>query len=160
MSTQIELFVLIIVANGAPILLDNILGPRLRRPVDGGRVLRDGRRLLGGSVTVRGVVAAVALPAGLAPLLSQGVAVGVVIGLLAMVGDAASSWIKRRLGLASSARAIGLDQVPESLLPLLALAPALDLGWRDIVVIVAAFTAFDLIISRVLYRLGWRNRPH
>ncbi|WP_200248436.1 CDP-archaeol synthase, partial [Thiococcus pfennigii] len=77
-----------------------------------------------------------------------------------MLGDAASSWVKRRLGLARSARAIGLDQIPESLLPLLALAQVLDLGWGDIFIIVAAFTAFDLVVSRLLYRLGWRNRPH
>lgn len=160
MAIQIELLVLLIVANGAPILLDNLLGSRLRWPLDGGRVLRDGRRLFGDSVTVRGVVGAVVLAAGGAALLGQGVAVGATIGLLAMLGDAASSWVKRRLGLARSARAIGLDQIPESLLPLLALAQVLDLGWGDIFIIVAAFTAFDLVVSRLLYRLGWRNRPH
>ena len=50
-----ELLLLLIAANGAPILLDTALGPRLNQPVDGGLVLKGGRRLFGGSGTIRGV---------------------------------------------------------------------------------------------------------
>ncbi len=45
---------------------------------------------------------------------------GVVVAALAIAGDLLSSFVKRRMGLASSSMAIGLDQIPESLLPLLA----------------------------------------
>jgi CDP-2,3-bis-(O-geranylgeranyl)-sn-glycerol synthase len=155
-----ELLLLLITANGTPILLEKALGPRLNRPLDGGLVLRDGRRLLGDSATIRGAAGAVLVTAGLASLLGHGARVGAVIGALAMAGDALSSFVKRRRGMQPGDRSTGLDQVPESLLPLLAVANRYGLGWSDVALLVASFTAFDMVASRLLYRLRIRRRPH
>jgi len=160
MGTQLELLLLVIAANGAPILAQDLFRQRWSWPLDGGLLLPDGRRLLGRSATVRGVVAAVGLTAALAWLLGHPAQVGALIGLLAMTGDALSSFAKRRLGLEPGARALGLDQVPESLLPLLAVAQRYALGWADLAALVLAFTLFDLLVSRLLYRLHLRRRPH
>src|SRR6478736_778738 len=51
----------------------------------------------------------------------------------AMAGDLFSSFVKRRLHLASSSMAIGLDHIPESLFPLLASRWLLPLNILDIV---------------------------
>lgn len=160
MPEKLELFLLIVAANGAPILLEDLLGGRFAWPLDGGLRLADGRRLLGHSATLRGAIGAVIATAGLAWLLGHSFAAGALIGGLAILGDALSSFVKRRIGLEPGDQALGLDQVPESLLPLLAVADAYGLGWADIALLVATFTLFDLAASRVLYRLHLRKQPH
>jgi CDP-2,3-bis-(O-geranylgeranyl)-sn-glycerol synthase len=160
MWEKTELLLLLIIANGTPILLEKALGGRLNRPLDGGIVLGDGRRLLGDSATIRGVAGAMLATAGFASLLGHGAKVGAVIGLLSMTGDAFSSFFKRRLGLEPGDKATGLDQIPESLLPLVAVSDRYDLGWVDIAALVSTFTLFDVVASRLLYRLKIRRRPH
>ena len=154
------LLLLLIVANGAPILVAWRLGSRWAWPLDAGLVWRDGRRLLGESATLRGLVAAVVATALVAWVLGLGL--GALIGFLAMAGDALSSLIKRRLGLEPGAKATGLDQIPEALLPLLVLAGplGLQLPWLDLTLLVVAFMIFDMVVSGPLYRLHLRRQPH
>jgi hypothetical protein len=75
-------------------------------------------------------------------------------------GDLLSSFLKRRLALAPSSQAIGLDQIPESLFPLLACRQELGLTAADIIMGVAIFFAGELSLSRVLCRLRFRDRPY
>ena len=154
------LLLLLIAANGAPILLAWALGPRWDWPLDGGRIHSDGRPWLGGHITTRGLVGAVLATMLLAYLLGLGAGLGAWIGLLTMVGDALSSFVKRRLGLKPGDKATGLDQIPESLLPLLAVAGPYGLGWLDLALLVAAFTLFDMGVSGPLYRWHLRGRPY
>ena len=114
-----QLLLLIIVANGAPILGTAILGNCGDWPVDGGRLWSDSRPLLGASKTWRGVLLAVTATIVMAVLLDLPARIGLQIGAFAVLGDFLSSFSKRRLGLAPSSMALGLDQIPESLLPLL-----------------------------------------
>lgn len=155
-----KLMLLLGVANGAPLFGQWLLGDRFARPLDGGTRFLDGRRLFGQSKTVRGVALALVSTPVAAELLGFGGATGFVIGLFAMAGDLTSSFTKRRLGLASSAQAFGLDQIPESLFPLLAVRARLGLGAEDIVLLVVAFVVLELAGSRVLYRLRLRDRPY
>jgi CDP-2,3-bis-(O-geranylgeranyl)-sn-glycerol synthase len=76
-----------------------------------------------------------------------------------MLGDLFSSFLKRRMGLPPSAMLLGVDQIPESVLPLLACAPLLELGLFDIVLGTAVFFAGGLVLSRLLFRLNIRERP-
>ena len=77
-----------------------------------------------------------------------------------MAGDLVSSFIKRRLGRPPSTRAIGLDQIPESLLPLLACKLPLLLSWMDIFAGVVLFLVGELLLSRLLYRAHIRDQPY
>lgn len=160
MQEKIELLLLVVAANAAPILVDDLIGRRWAWPLDGGLSWVDGRRLLGSSATVRGVVAAAVSAAALAWVLGHSPTLGAVIGLTAMMGDAVSSFVKRRLGLEPGDRAPGLDQVPESLAPLLAVARPFALGWLDVALLTLAFTLFSMSASRLLYRLRLRKRPY
>ncbi|MCB1824204.1 MAG: CDP-archaeol synthase [Candidatus Competibacteraceae bacterium] len=162
LSIELHLLLLILVANGAPIIATAVCGAWGARPLDGGRVLADGHRLLGDAKTWRGVLLA-PLATGLAAvLLGLPARVGAVIGLAAMLGDLVSSFVKRRLGMASSSMAFGLDQIPEALLPLLILAVSdqLDLTGSAMAWIVAGFILLELVLSRLLYWLGIRKRPY
>jgi hypothetical protein len=152
--------ILIVVANGGPVLFARMLGRRFADPIDGGIVLRDGRPILGHSKTWRGLAAAVVLTACVAVLIGLPWQAGALIGASAMAGDCLSSFVKRRLALEPSSMALGLDQVPESLLPAVASGVFLPLAFGDIVAIVLVFSLGELAISRLLYAVGLRDRPY
>jgi CDP-2,3-bis-(O-geranylgeranyl)-sn-glycerol synthase len=157
---DLQLLTLLAVANGAPVIATRVLHARGAYPVDGGLVWTDGRRLLGPTKTVRGVVLSVAATTPAAALLGCSPAIGALIALCSMSGDLASSFVKRRLGLVPESRATGLDQIPESLLPLLVVAPALSLGIDDVAIVVILFLSGEIVLSRWLYRLHVRDRPY
>ena len=77
-----------------------------------------------------------------------------------MLGDLFSSFLKRRMKLPPSSRALGLDQVPESLFPLLACQGLLGLTVTDIVTVVAIFFAGDVVFSPLFYKWKIRKRPY
>ena len=159
-STGLRLLLLLAVANAAPIVAKKLLGTRWSAPLDGGLRFVDGRPWLGASKTVRGLVAAVAATALAALLLGWPPTLGAAVGAWSMLGDALSSFVKRRLGVPPSGRATGIDQVPEALLPLLALRGELDLGWLQIAAVTLAFFALEIPLARLAFRLGLRDRPY
>jgi hypothetical protein len=155
-----KLLLLLLAANGAPILIRKILGTRYAWPLDSGARFRDGRPLLGPSKTWRGLLAALAMTGFIAVLLGLPFGLGMLFGGCAMLGDIFSSFLKRRLGVPSSGMALGLDQVPESLFPLLAVRSELGLGTGYILWLVLTFLLLELVLSRILYALHIREQPH
>jgi hypothetical protein len=86
--------------------------------------------------------------------------VGALIAATAMIGDLLSSFLKRRMGLEPSSQCIGLDQIPESLLPLIAASFFLNLSIVEITVGTVIFFIGELALSRLLFRLHIRDRPY
>ncbi len=82
------------------------------------------------------------------------------MAIVSMAGDLFSSFLKRRMNLPPSSQAIGLDQVPESLFPLMACRELLGLNYADIFLTVAIFFVGELAISRVLYAFRVRDQPY
>lgn len=160
MVLTLKLLFLLVVANGAPILLRKALQARYDWPVDGGSRYFDGRPLLGPSKTWRGVVAALPATACAAWAMGLPPGLGVSMGGAAMLGDLCSSFLKRRLGVSSSGMALGLDQVPESLFPLLVARGELGLEPGYIAGVVLAFLVLELALSRLLFWLRIREQPH
>jgi CDP-diglyceride synthetase len=156
----LQILFLMLLANGAPVIAKRIFGQRYVYPVDASLRFYDGRRLFGSSKTVRGVLCALFVTAVAAPLVGLSIWLGLVIAAGAMAGDLLSSFTKRRLGLPASSRAIPIDQVPESLIPLMACYAALDLTVLDVFVGVLVFLIGGLLLSRVLFRLHVRDRPY
>ena len=151
---------LLLVANGTPLLARWWLASRCSWPLDGGLRFFDGRPLLGPTKSWRGVVAAILATALCTSLLGFSLGLGVQFALLAMAGDALGSFIKRRLSIAPQGRAVGLDQLPEALLPLWLLHHALGLGLTQVLLLVAIFTLLEMTLSPLLYRLHIRLRPY
>jgi len=150
---------LLIVANGAPIIAHDILHERWSSPIDGGKTWYDGRPLFGPMKTVRGVLAACVATGYAALLVGCSGLIGVGIGLCAMGGDLASSFIKRRCGIPSSESVLGLDQSLEALVPTVVFWEAFAWHIEEIVTIVLAFLVLEIGLSRILYCLHLRNRP-
>jgi|SRR5579871_546584 len=155
-----ELLILLALANGAPVIAKKIFRDRLSAPLDGGALFFDRRPVFGPSKTIRGVVLALGATALGAGLLGLGWQTGILVAGLAMAGDLLSSFIKRRLGRPASSRAIGLDQIPESLLPLLACRGLLLLSWADVLAVAVLFLVGELLLSRLLYKAHIRDQPY
>ena len=86
--------------------------------------------------------------------------IGLTVAGAAMAGDLFSSFVKRRLNLKPSSQALGLDQIPESLLPMLACRDALSLTAVDIALGVGVFFVGELVLSRLLFRAHLRDEPY
>ncbi len=155
-----KVLVLLAIANGAPILAKKLLGDAFAYPLDAGRTLFDGQPLLGSSKTIRGVAAGVMVATLVAPLLGFSWLTGLLVGVAAMAGDLISSFLKRRMGLPPSARAFGLDHIPELLLPALAATTEVDLTLLDVLAITAAFTLGGQALSLLLYKIRLRDHPY
>lgn len=156
----LKLLVLLMLANGTPVIAKKILGKRFAFPVDAGVRFVDGKPLFGTSKTIRGLVLSVLVTAVGAELLGFAWQTGALFASMSMLGDLFSSFIKRRMGKPASSMAMGLDQVPESLFPLLACQHALGVSIVDLVVVVVIFSVGGLLLSRLLYKWHIRDHPY
>lgn len=156
----LQLLLLIWIANGAPVLAHALFRTRFAHPLDGGARFLDGRPVFGTAKTLRGVIAAVLLTTLAALGLGLSPGLGALVGSAAVAGDLLTSFIKRRMGLPPSSRVLGLDQIPESLLPALLAAPRLDLEAGDIALVVGLFVALAVALSPVLCRMRVRETPY
>jgi hypothetical protein len=155
-----QLLILLTLANGSPVVAKLVLGSHFSDPLDRDAKFIDGKPLLGRSKTMRGLLVAIAVTVAGALLLGLDFKIGLWAGAAAMAGDLLSSFLKRRLGFAASSRATGLDQIPESLLPVLACRQALSLTAADMLAVCAIFFVGEVLLSRLLFGLRLRDRPY
>lgn len=160
MDNVVAVFIMIVTANAAPILLRRLLGRRLSAPVDFGCRFFDNRPVFGMSKTWVGIAGILVAAISVAALLQLDLVIGLLAGTGVLLGDLFSSFLKRRLGMKVSSMAIGLDQVPESLFPYLLVMERLNMPLLEIAIAVLTFTAFELLVSRFLYWLHIRNQPY
>lgn len=152
-----------------------------RHPIDGGRLLR-GKPVLGAGKTWEGLALGVAVAVTIATVemlafpylpwsISQevhGVALhivpmgpflGLLLGLGAMVGDIAASFLKRRAGLARGAPAPLLDQddFVVGTFAFAALAVPVELSWVLLFLVITP--VFHLLASVIGYKLRIKQTP-
>lgn len=155
-----QLLLLIIIANGAPILIRVLLHDSFKLAVDFDQKLPDKQRIFGSSKTWRGIFAALVATASAAWLLGLSPQTGMLIAFYAVAGDLFSSFIKRRLSMQSSSMAPLLDQVPESLFPAYMLMEVFNLDISAVLLLVLTFVIVELFLSHILYKWGLRKRPY
>jgi CDP-2,3-bis-(O-geranylgeranyl)-sn-glycerol synthase len=128
-------------------------------------------RLLGEHKTVVGVVIGVLAATGVAALMTlwpapglpQGRGVwilyGVSLGVAALGGDSAKSFVKRRRGMAPGASWVPADQLDFLLPGMLVVRAWVSFGWKaGAIVLILSFLG-DLAVNRISYRLGIRSTP-
>jgi CDP-2,3-bis-(O-geranylgeranyl)-sn-glycerol synthase len=163
-----------------PVYAANGLVPLFRgkRPLDFGRKFTDGRPILGPGKTVEGFIAACAVGALIAfieqlafPCLPWGLSdrpltivpmsafLGFVLGLGAISGDSAGSFVKRRIGLERGRPAPLLDQLDFLIgaLLLVSLFTAVKAEWVVLLVIITPLIHY--LTSVIGYRLGAKKEP-
>ncbi len=157
---HIKVLLLIIIANGAPIIARAIFRSHFDDPLDFGLKFFDGRPIFGPTKTMRGIFFAVMVTPVAAHFMDINWFTGFLIGLYAMFGDLFSSFIKRRKRYEPSEMALGMDQIPESLFPLIAVHAQFEFLAVEILAIVGIFTVVELIMSRLLFYMHIRLRPY
>jgi hypothetical protein len=140
---------LLVIANTSACLAAFVFGEEFAAPLDFGITLRDGTRLLGSHKTWRGLISAAIACGMVTQNLQLGLLRGAVFGTLALLGDATSSFVKRRLRLPPGAEVLGLDQLPEALLPLLVLQRPLGLGLVECLIIAVTFAILDITATKL-----------
>jgi len=155
-----KILFLLVLANGVPIIVKKLFGSRLAYPLDGGKNFIDNRPLFGASKTIRGIVFSIFVTSIGSVLIGYSIQTGVLFAVASLTGDLISSFIKRRMDLPPSSRALGLDQLPESIFPLLFCWTTLGLDIATAVTIVVVFFIGEVILSRILFRLHIRDHPY
>lgn len=158
--TILKLLLLLWAVNGAPVIATRLLGNTFARPVDNNLCLADGYPLFGSSKTWRGIVSALCAGMLLGWIVGMELHWGLATAGLAMCGDLLSSFIKRRRGMPASSRAVIVDQLPESLFPMLVLTLTNQLEPLSAVITVILFVVTDIWLSKLLYRIHIRRRPY
>jgi CDP-2,3-bis-(O-geranylgeranyl)-sn-glycerol synthase len=158
-SSHLQAFALLIAANAAPVVLSKLLREHAGTPLDFGLKLSDGERLFGDHKTWRGLFFGVAAGALVSGLLDIEPWVGVGFAAASLLGDALSSAVKRRMRLRPGTEIPGLDQIGETLLPLLVFAGPLSLRYGGIAAVTVVFVFFDLALTR-LRQAAWLDRVH
>lgn len=156
----LKLLTLLMLANGTPVIAKAVLRNLSSRPLDGGLKFIDGQPLFGPSKTIRGIVLSVLVTSVCAPLIGLQWKIGACVGSAAMAGDLFSSFVKRRLHQPSGGRVIGLDQIPESLFPLLACRNLLSLTALEITLAIVIFVIGAVLVPRLLFKFDLRDRPY
>ncbi len=146
--------------NSLPPLVSVFLGDRYGFAVDGGKMWLDGRPIFGSHKTIRGIAAGVAGGILFFPLLGVSWWVAGGAALLAMCGDLVSSFIKRRSTKASGEEVVFLDQIFESLFPLLFLNQYLILNLLQNFAILLLFIVTAFWSSRLWLHITMRPLPH
>ena len=156
----LQLLFLILVANGAPVMGHVVLRNHWAYPLDFGWRFFDGCPILGRSKTLRGVVLSIIITVFCGPLIGLSARTWLVVSVAAMFGDCLTSFTKRRLGRKSESQVIGLDQVPESLFPLLAIRSTYHLEFLVILIMVIIFVILQLVLSRLVFYIHLRKHPY
>lgn len=155
-----QLLLLIIIANGAPIVARQLLNDSFDLAVDFGQKFPDRQPIFGASKTWRGIISALLVTSVTGWLMGYAPETGLLVAVYAVSGDLFSSFIKRRLSMPPSSMAPLLDQVPESLLPAFMLMNVFKLDYSTVSMLVLTFIVLELLLSHTLYKWGMRNTPY
>lgn len=156
----LQLVLLIIIANGAPIVIRVLLNNGFNLSVDFGRKLSDNNPIFGPSKTWRGIFAALITTSIAAWVIGYSFEIGFLIAVYVIFGDLLSSFIKRRLAMKPSSQAPLLDQVPESLFPAVMMMHVFKLEISSVILLVLLFINIEWLVSHVFYRWGLRKKPY
>ena len=166
------------IANATPVLGGG------GKPIDGGRVFRDGRRILGNGKTIRGFIVGVvfgtltgvgqflAAP-HLRPLLSMFVTitpemdyvlsitipVAFLLSVGALTGDVVGSFIKRRVNVKSGDPSPFLDQIGFIIMALIFAVPFLMPEPIFVIVLILTTLGIHWLSNALGYLLGLKKNP-
>ncbi len=153
----LKLLILLWLVNFAPPISALVFDSRYDRPVDRGLLWRDGRPLLGRNKTIRGVLAAMLIAGLIGSALGFPFWLSMSAGILSMLGDLFSSFLKRRFSFRSGDTVPGLDQIPEGLAPFCVLAPYYGLGFGYVCLFGLIFGTGAYMGSIFLYKVLLRK---
>lgn len=149
-------------------------------PIDFGKSDSKGIRWIGDGVTWRGLVAGTiigvitgAVQGYVAPMIipvigsnsiipiitdvHSGIMIGFLLGFGALLGDAAGSFLKRRLGIGRGEPAPILDQLDFIIVALIMVSPVVELNWIIVVMALLLTLIIHLVTNTCAYLLGLKD---
>lgn len=145
-------------ANSAPLAISRLIPEKLRIPLDLGLRFPDGNRVLGDGKTVFGFIAGTAA-GGVIGLLQGNAHLGALLGLGAMTGDAAGSFVRRRMGLPRGADVPILNQLDFVAGAILAGSTARAWSIPEIVLICMLTIPLHRLTNRLAHKAGLKGEP-
>ena len=131
---------------------------------DGGRNLRDGRRILGNGVTIRGTAGGIAVGTLVGAIQGivqgdpqAGVLLGLAMGGGAMLGDSMGSFTKRRLGIPRGQPAFLLDQLGFVVVALAFAAAIVPVSPVTVIILLVLTPLVHLGTNAAAYLLGMKG---
>jgi len=157
----LKILILLWAVNLAPPLLAYVFGKTWNTPLDRGRLFIDHKSLFGSNKTERGIVGGIVTGVLMGGLLGFPLWVGFLSGMLSMLGDLVSSFLKRRLGKSSGTLVPGLDQIFEGLFPFAVLGPNYSLPgmyiFFELILFSIGALAGSCFLNRTLLTKPFRN---
>ncbi|MDD4071750.1 MAG: CDP-archaeol synthase [Desulfobacterales bacterium] len=153
MPGTVEITIFLLCVNAVPALLGFVIPEIGAQPLDGNARFRDGFALFGSHKTIRGVAGGIFTGGVAAHLIGVSALAGLTAGLLSMIGDVLSSFIKRRMVLSEGSHAPLLDQCFETGFPLLFFHWAYAMPWVRMVECGLFFFAIDQTASIFLQKM-------
>ncbi|MEN3051252.1 MAG: CDP-2,3-bis-(O-geranylgeranyl)-sn-glycerol synthase [Candidatus Methanosuratincola petrocarbonis] len=140
------------IANSVPVLA------RGRHPMDFGKSMVDGRRVLGDGKTFEGFLAGLFMGTLSGALFGYPIH-SFLLALGALSGDILGAFIKRRIGIERGHPAPLLDQLDFVVGALLFLYPVYQVTLEQVVFIMAVTPPIHLLTNYFAYRLGLKKYP-
>jgi len=128
------------------------------RTIDGGRTFVDGKPIFGAHKTIRGAIAGV-IAGSLVGLAQGDVALGILMGLGAILGDLAGAFMKRRFSLAPGAPLPVMDQFDFLIAAYLLSSHSLDLPPSSILLVFICTPAVHVVSNYFSCLLGIKEVP-
>jgi len=153
-----KILILLLFINGVPPVIAFLFPGIARRPVDCGLKFFDGYPVLGKHKTMTGFLSGTLTGCIFGFMLGFPLMIGFLIGFLGMAGDSFTSFIKRRLNIASGSDIFSLDQFFEGLFPLLILHRFYSLSWKQTLVLLFLFIIMAWIGSKVFMKILSSNK--
>ncbi len=129
------------------------------RPIDLGKNFIDNRRIVGDGVTIRGSLSGIACGIIAGAILQMDLLLVFLLSSGAIAGDAAGSFIKRRLNMGRGAPAPGLDQLNFVAGGLLFASPVVRIPLQWVLVLIIFTPIGHLIVNKTGYRLKVKDVP-
>lgn len=149
----LKILIILIATNAAPLISATLYARRRRRPLDNGRILGDGYRLLGENKTLVGLFSGIGAAGILCFIIGLPLASGLLISGASLLGDLLTSFIKRRLGLAEGETAFFLDHLLEGALPLWVCKGLFSISWPMVAALLVLFIGCGLFGAMVSKRI-------
>lgn len=159
MNETLHIIVFLLLVNGIPPLIALLTNDRFNYRVDGGKSWFDGHPLFGSNKTVRGLITAICGGTLAFPLIGQAWWIAGITAFLAMTGDLLSSFIKRRFIVPSGKDLPIIDQLFESLFPLIFLNYFIDINLLQNIAVLVIFITFAYSSSKLWHYITQRPLP-
>ena len=153
-----KILILLLLINGAPPVIAFLFPGIARHPVDCGLKFFDGYPVLGKHKTITGFLSGTLTGCIFGFMLGFPLMIGLLAGFLGMAGDSFTSFIKRRLNIASGSDVFSLDQFLEGLFPLLILHRFYSLSWNQTLVLLFLFIIMAWIGSKLFMKILSSNK--